>query len=234
MLELRYFKELPCRLLNKNTAYVQLAGADLYTDKEGNRYAFVSVKNNYRKPLFSLYLYIKEYDSTGTFLRDNKFSVPTFYGETGINVINEPIAVDKSCDGIEVFIYFAEYVGFNFYNDVFSKAGRERINLSISSVKTQVKAASNAVKGGFQTTETATPSDAASVSKKTRETVSYEEPVVDDRDEENEEETQDVVAADVKVIPTKRNSLGIVLGCVGIAFFLILMVTIIIFVLLRR
>lgn len=146
MLELKYFKELPCRSLNTNTSYIQLAGADIYNDKEGNRYAFISVKNNYRKPFFSLYLYIKEYDSSGTFLKENKFSVPNFYGTTGIHVINEPILLEKGCDGIEVFIYFAEFSGHNFYNDKFTKTGHEDIKLDLSNIKTQAKAATNVKK----------------------------------------------------------------------------------------
>lgn len=143
MLELKYFKELPCRSLNNNSHYVQLAGADLYNDKDGNRYAFISVKNCHRTPFFSLYLYIKQYDSSGAFLKDDKFSVPTIYGTPGIHVINEPIPLEKGCDGIEVFIYLAEYTGHNFYNDSFSKAGREKVTLDLSKVKSKPRPTSN-------------------------------------------------------------------------------------------
>lgn len=146
MLELKYFKELPCRTLNTNTSCIQLAGADIYNDKDGNRYAFISVKNNYHKPFFSLYLYIKEYDSSGTFLKENKFSIPNIYGTRGVHVINEPILLEKGCDGIEVFIYFAEFTGRNFYNDKFTKTGDENIKLDLSNIKTQAKAATNVQK----------------------------------------------------------------------------------------
>lgn len=146
MLELKYFKELPCRSLNANTKYIQLAGADLYTDKEGNHFAFLSIKNNHSKPCFSLYLYIKEYDSSGTFLKENKFSMPTYYAERGIHIINEPIPLENGCDGIEVFVYLAEYVGYNFYNDKFTRIGEEQINLSLSTIKTQAKTVNNSVK----------------------------------------------------------------------------------------
>lgn len=143
MLELKFFKQLPCRSLNNNKSYVELAGADLYNDKDGNRYAFLSFKNNYRGPFFSLYLYLKEYDSSGTFLKENRFTVPNFYGKTGLHVINEPIEVEKECEGIEVFIYLAEYVGKNFYNDKFVTPGREKLEINMAAMKNQAKASAN-------------------------------------------------------------------------------------------
>ena len=143
MLELKFFKELPCRSLNQNKSFVELAGADLYNDKEGNRYAFLSFKNNYRGPFFSLYLYLKEYDSSGTFLKENKFSVPNIYGRPGLHVINEPIELEKECEGIEVYIYLAEYTKKNFYNDNFVTPGNERIEMNIAAMKNQAKANAN-------------------------------------------------------------------------------------------
>ncbi len=143
MLELKFFKELPCRSLNQNKSFVELAGADLYNDKEGNRYAFLSFKNNYRGPFFSLYLYLKEYDSSGTFLKENKFSVPNFYGKQGVHVINEPIELEKECEGIEVFIYLAEYTKKNFYNDKFVSPGSEKIEMNLAAMKNQAKVSSN-------------------------------------------------------------------------------------------
>ena len=143
MLELKFFKELPCRSLNQNKSFVELAGADLYNDKEGNRYAFLSFKNNYRGPFFSLYLYLKEYDSSGTFLKENKFSVPNFYGKTGVHVINEPIELEKECEGIEVFIYLAEYTKKNFYNDKFVNPGSEKIEMNLAAMKNQAKVSGN-------------------------------------------------------------------------------------------
>ena len=143
MLELKFFKELPCRSLNNNKSFVELAGADLYNDKEGNRYAFLSFKNNYKGPFFSLYLYLKEYDSSGTFLKENKFSVPNFYGKTGLHVINEPIELEKECEGIEVYIYLAEYVGKNFYNDAFVTPGNEKLEMNLAAMKNQAKASTN-------------------------------------------------------------------------------------------
>jgi hypothetical protein len=125
MLELKFYKELPIRSLNQNHSFAEVKGADLYIDKEGNRFAFISFKNSYKTPLFSLYLHIKEYDSSGTFLKEDRFSIPNIYGTTGMHVINEPIPLENSCDGIEVYVYFAEYNKYNFYNDKFVKHGLE-------------------------------------------------------------------------------------------------------------
>lgn len=125
MLELKFYKELPIRSLNQNHSFAEVKGADLYIDKEGNRFAFISFKNSYKTPLFSLYLHIKEYDSSGTFLKEDRFSIPNIYGTTGMQVINEPIPLENSCDGIEVYVYFAEYNKYNFYNDKFVKHGLE-------------------------------------------------------------------------------------------------------------
>lgn len=140
MLELKFFKELPIRSLNQNHSFAEVKGADLYTDKEGNRYAFISYKNSYKTPLFSLYLHIKEYDSSGTFLKEDRFSIPNIYGTTGLHIINEPIPLENSCDGIEVFVYFAEYNKYNFYNDRFIKQGFEMTEpTSLQNAKTTAK-----------------------------------------------------------------------------------------------
>ena len=140
MLELKFFKELPIRSLNQNHSFAEVKGADLYTDKDGNRYAFISFKNSYKTPLFSLYLHIKEYDSSGTFLKEDRFSIPNIYGTTGLHIINEPIPLENSCDGIEVFVYFAEYNKYNFYNDKFIKHGFEMTEpTSLQNAKTSAK-----------------------------------------------------------------------------------------------
>ena len=140
MLELKFFKELPIRSLNQNHSFVEVKGADLYLDKEGNRYAFISYKNSYKKPVFSLYLHIKEYDSSGTFIKEDRFSLPTLYGATGLHVINTPIPLENSCDGVEVFVYFAEYNKYNFYNDKFVKQGFEMTEpTSLMNAKTTAK-----------------------------------------------------------------------------------------------
>lgn len=201
MLELKYFKELPCRPLNKNKEYVRLAGADLYSDKDGNRYAFLSFQNLYKSPFFSLYLYIKEYDSSGTFLKDSKFSVPNFYGKTGLHVINEPVELEKECSGIEVYIYFAEFIGYNFYNDQFVKPGQENVDLGLDTLKNTVKAANNSQSGPIEQpqpqvqTQQARPQEAP-VAQST-ETPNYEE-------EEHGEEQQQA-ATPVGQIPNTNS-----------------------------
>lgn len=148
MLELKFYKELPIRSLNQNHSFAEVKGADLYIDKEGNRFAFISFKNSYKTPLFSLYLHIKEYDSSGTFLKEDRFSIPNIYGTTGMHVINEPIPLENSCDGIEVYVYFAEYNKYNFYNDKFVKHGLEIAEpTSLVNAKTTAKMPGTAAGG---------------------------------------------------------------------------------------
>ena len=127
MRELKYYKDLPVRPINKISFPLCLAGADCYIDIEGNKYAFISFRNGAKSPFFSLYLLIKEYNSSGTLIKETKFSVPNAYGRKGLYVIPEPVAIEQDCEGIEVFIQLAEFTNKTFYNDAWTKRGAEKI-----------------------------------------------------------------------------------------------------------
>ena len=127
MRELKYYKDLPVRPINKISYPLCVAGADCYVDIDGNKFAFISLRNAGKKPFFSLYLYIKEYNSSGSLIKETKFSVPNTYGRKGLFVIPEPVAIEAECEGIEVFIQLAEFTGKTFYNDYWTKRGAEKI-----------------------------------------------------------------------------------------------------------
>lgn len=116
MVEIKFLKELPVRSLNK-TPFIQLSGADIYVDKDANRFAFFGFKNYVRSPMFSLYLVIKQYDSFGSFIRETKFSLPSIYVPTGSYVTEKPIRIADECEGCEVYISYAEFATKQFYQD---------------------------------------------------------------------------------------------------------------------
>lgn len=116
MVEIKFLKELPVRSLNKS-ALIELKGADIYVDKDANRFAYFGFKNYSRSPMFSLYLVIKQYDSFGSFIRETKFSLPSIYVPRGSYVTEKPIRISDDCEGCEVYIAYAEFATKQFYQD---------------------------------------------------------------------------------------------------------------------
>ena len=125
MRELKYYKDLPVRSINQIDYPLSLAGADCYIDVLGNKYAFISFRNATKKPFYSLYLLIKEYNSSGSLIKETKFSVPNTYAKRGLFVTPEPVPIELECEGIEVFIQMAEFAGKTLYNDSWTKRGAE-------------------------------------------------------------------------------------------------------------
>lgn len=119
MIEIKYFKNIHVKMSNQNTKALSIDDACLYVDKNNNRYCFVTFKNLYAKPLFSLFLHIKQYDQTGQFLKEGKFYIPDCYHPRGSFEIDEPFAVDKECDAVEIYVQKAVFSNKGFYNDGF-------------------------------------------------------------------------------------------------------------------
>lgn len=144
MIEIKFLKQLPCRSANKNTSVIVLRGADLYVDKDGNRFAYIALTNNFKSPFFSLYLHIKEYDVTGTLIKEDRYVNASTYGPTGMYVTKEPIQVEKECDAIDVFISLVEYQNYTFYQDRLSKPSNIKPNERFSGVASVAPSVSKA------------------------------------------------------------------------------------------
>lgn len=124
MRELKYYKELPVRSVNKITYPIALAGADCYIDIQGNKFAFISFRNA-GKPFFSLYLLLKQYNGSGSLIKESKFSIPSTYAKKGLFITPEPVPIEQECEGVEVYIQLAEFAGKTFYNDSWTRKGAE-------------------------------------------------------------------------------------------------------------
>ena len=124
MRELKYYKELPVRSINKITYLIALAGADCYIDIQGNKFAFISFRNA-GKPFFSLYLLLKQYNGSGSLIKESKFSIPSTYAKKGLFITPEPVPIEQECEGVEVYIQLAEFAGKTFYNDSWTRKGAE-------------------------------------------------------------------------------------------------------------
>lgn len=110
MLELNYLKDLPIKYKNSNKKFIEAKGATLYIDNQANRYAFVEFQNKYR-PFFSLILFINQYDIGGHLVKGDRHYVPVCYGNKGSFILDEPISLEKDCEGIEVEVLLAVYSG---------------------------------------------------------------------------------------------------------------------------
>lgn len=110
MLELNYLKDLPIKYKNNNKKFIEAKGATLYIDNQANRYAFVEFQNKYR-PFFSLILFINQYDIGGHLVKGDRHYVPVCYGNKGSFILDEPISLEKDCEGIEVEVLLVVYSG---------------------------------------------------------------------------------------------------------------------------
>lgn len=117
MKEIRFLKDLPCKLVNQNKRYIKLVGGDVYYDKDGNRYAYLTFENLSSSPIFYLQLSIKEYSVEGKFIKDNEFYLPYMYAPTGKFVNEEPFEIDLETEAVEVYITKATFDRQNFFND---------------------------------------------------------------------------------------------------------------------
>jgi len=117
MIEIKYLKDLPCKQINTNCNQMSLAGGDLYVDCNGSRFVFLGFKNLNREPCFSLYLELKQYDSSGILIKTSKFRFPSIYAPKGLYVTEEPIPVERECNGCEVYISYADFANHIFFED---------------------------------------------------------------------------------------------------------------------
>ena len=119
MKEIKFLKDLPIKLTNSNKRIVDVIGGDIYYDADGNRYGYITFNNVSSSPIFSLQLFIREYSIEGKFVRDNEYFEPYVFYAKGNFVINEPIALDKETEAVEVTIVKVTLNNRNFVNDRF-------------------------------------------------------------------------------------------------------------------
>ena len=119
MIELKFLKDLPIKLINNNKRVLSVVGGDIYYDAAGNRYGYITFNNVNSSPIFALQLFIREYSIEGKFVRDNEYFDPYIYYPKGEFVINEPIPLDKDTEAIEVTVVKATLDSRNFIDDRF-------------------------------------------------------------------------------------------------------------------
>ena len=119
MKEIKFLKDLYIKVTNTNKKVLNVVGGDIFYDSIGNRYAYITFNNVSRSPIFSLQLFIREFDIDGKFIRDNEYFEPYVFYPKGEFVINEPILLEKDTEAIEVTIVKVSLEGNNFIDDKF-------------------------------------------------------------------------------------------------------------------
>ena len=117
MKEIKFLKDLPCKLLNKNKNIIKLLGGDVYYDKDGNRFAFLTFENTNKSPVFFIQLALREYAGDGKLLQDEEFVLPNIYYPRGEFVNEVPIEINKETEAVEVYITKATFDHVNYIND---------------------------------------------------------------------------------------------------------------------
>ena len=117
MKEIRFLKDLPCKLTNSNKSVINLLGGDIYYDRDGNRFAFLTFENLNKSPIFFLQLAIREYSSEGKLIKDQEFILPYLYAPKGQFVNDTPIEIDQETEAVEVCIVKATFDRENFESD---------------------------------------------------------------------------------------------------------------------
>lgn len=120
MKEIKFLKDLPIKLVNQNQSYINIAGGDVYYDKDGNRFAFITFKNLTKSPVYSLQISYREYSAEGKLIKDGEFFIPYMYEATGEFVNEEPIEIDQQTEAMEIFISKAVFDKNKFENDRFT------------------------------------------------------------------------------------------------------------------
>ena len=118
MKEIKFLKDLAIRLTNTNKV-IDVVGGDIYYDTDGTRYGYVTFKNTSKSPIFSLQLFIREYNVDGVFIKDNELFDAYCYYPVGEFVINNPIVFDKETEAIDITIVKITFNNRNFINDRF-------------------------------------------------------------------------------------------------------------------
>lgn len=116
MKEIKFLKDLAIRLTNQNKP-INVEGGDIYYDADGNRFGYVTFKNTNKSPIFSLQLFVREYNADGVFIRDNELFDAYCYYPSGAFVINNPIPLDKETEAIDITIVKLTFNNRNFIND---------------------------------------------------------------------------------------------------------------------
>ena len=117
MLEIKFLKDLPLKHANQNKTYITILGGDIYYDKDGNRYAFITFKNLRKTPIYALHLSYREYSADGKLIKNGEFYIPNMYEPKGEFVNETPIQIDEQTEAIEIFILKAVYDHDKFEND---------------------------------------------------------------------------------------------------------------------
>ena len=117
MKEIKFLKDLQMKFLNTNKTCIDLLGGDIYFDKDGNRFAFLTFKNLRKSPIFSLQISFREYSLEGKLIKDGEFFIPYMYARTGEFVNENPIEIDQQTEALEVYIVKAVYDKQKFVND---------------------------------------------------------------------------------------------------------------------
>ena len=117
MVEIKFLKDLPLRHVNQNKTYISVLGGDIYYDKDGNRYAFITFKNHRRSPLFALQISYREYSGEGKLIKDGEFYAPYMFETYGEFVNETPIPIDPQTEALEVYVNKAIFDRDRFDND---------------------------------------------------------------------------------------------------------------------
>ncbi len=117
MKELKFLKDLPCKLTNVNKTYIGLTGADIYYDKDGNRFAFITFINLSKSPIFFFQAQIREYSNEGKLIKDNELVIPCMFATKGEFVNENPLEISSDTEAIEIYVNKVTFDRKNFIND---------------------------------------------------------------------------------------------------------------------
>lgn len=117
MKEIRFLKDLPCKLCNSNKGVINLLGGDIYYDKDGNRYAYLTFENLLQSPLFFFQASVKEYSGEGKLIKENELIIPYLYAPRGEFVNELPLEIDNETEALELLIVKATFDTQNFIDD---------------------------------------------------------------------------------------------------------------------
>lgn len=119
MIQLKYFKNIHAKIINKKDNVITVQDACIYSDQNNNKFCFVDFVNMTNSPLLSVMFHIRQFDQTGQFIREGKFYIPNCFHPAGPFEIDEPFPVERECDAVEIYVQRAIFTSRAFYLDSF-------------------------------------------------------------------------------------------------------------------
>ena len=226
MLEVKLVGQIPVKQNEANKDKFVVNGASLYETQSNDKYVFLSLKNPQKSPLFGFSLNIRQYDASGSFIKESRyFDTQTYCGREEVYVLENPIPVEKECEALEISVVSVITFEGKIHKSEISIPTNEEMKKVVNNVSSNETISEPKVESTKETSETIKEvhNDTIEKATETKNEDLYEE------DELEEKTVQNVVSIDhatYKTIPVLPQLLGAIIALVLLIFIFLVIAAI--------